>query len=414
MKSRALLLFVIVAVLLLGFNAGYVLGQSPAAPYRVFPASFPTGNTGEAFAPFWETVDLVQSQYYKQPVDQERLVEGAINGLLETLDDQHTVYLAPEAESAQRESFEGEIEMQGIGVEVTEQDGNIVVLSPIDGSPAAAAGLQPGDILREADGIDLSGMSVLEAAQIVRGPKGTEVTLLIERDGETFEIVVERDVIKLKSVRGEILEENLAYVRLSQFGLQSDEQLDEVLAELMAEDPAGLILDLRRNPGGGLETVVDIADHFLAEGLVLVQEFGGGSEREFDSKKGGLAEEIPMVVLIDEGSASASEVLAGAIRDRERGILIGETSYGKGTIQTWRSLSNGGGLRMTIARWLTPDDTWVHEEGIQPDFRVTLPEFDPDVEFDDTQLQAAIDYLLGEPVIESEPVLEGESEAEES
>lgn len=414
MKSRALLLFVIVAVLLLGFNAGYVLGQSPAAPYRVFPASFPTGNTGEAFAPFWETVDLVQSQYYKQPVDQERLVEGAINGLLETLDDQHTVYLAPEAESAQRESFEGEIEMQGIGVEVTEQDGNIVVLSPIDGSPAAAAGLQPGDILREADGIDLSGMSVLEAAQIVRGPKGTEVTLLIERDGETFEIVVERDVIKLKSVRGEILEENLAYVRLSQFGLQSDEQLDEVLAELMAEDPAGLILDLRRNPGGGLETVVDIADQFLAEGLVLVQEFGGGSEREFDSKKGGLAEEIPMVVLIDEGSASASEVLAGAIRDRERGILIGETSYGKGTIQTWRSLSNGGGLRMTIARWLTPDDTWVHEEGIQPDFRVTLPEFDPDVEFDDTQLQAAIDYLLGEPVIESEPVLEGESEAEES
>ncbi len=414
MKSRLLFLFVLVAVLFLGFNAGYVLGQSPVAPYRVFPASFPTGDSGEAFAPFWETVDMVQSRYYRQPVDQALLIEGAINGMLETLDDPHTVYLAPEAESAQRESFEGETEMQGIGVEVSEQDGKIVVMSPIDGSPAAAAGLQPGDILREADGVDLTGMSVIEAAQLVRGPKGTEVTLLIERDGETFEVVVERDVIKLKSVRGEMLEENLAYVRLSQFGLQTDEQLDEVLTELMAEEPAGLILDLRRNPGGGLDSVVEIADEFLDEGLVLVQEFGGGFEREFDSKRGGLAEEIPMVVLIDEGSASASEVLAGAIRDRDRGILIGETSYGKGTVQTWQPLSNGGGLRMTIARWLTPDDSWVHEEGIRPDFRVTLPEFDPDLEFDDTQLQAAIDYLLGKPVMESEPVLEGEPEAEES
>ncbi len=401
MKSRFVILFVIVAALILGFNAGYVLGQSPAAPYHVFPASFPTGDTGDAFAPFWETVDMVQSRYYRQPVDQELLVAGAINGMLETLDDPHTLYLPPEAESAERGGFEGEI--QGIGVEVSEEEGNIVVMSPIDGSPAAEAGLLPGDILREADGTELTGLTVMEAAQIVRGPKGTEVTLLIERDGETFEVIVERDTIPLISVRGEILEENLAYVRLSRFGLQTDEELSKVLQELLTEEPDGLILDLRRNPGGGLETVVDIADEFLPEGVVLVQEFGSGVEREFDAKDGDAAEAIPMVVLIDEGSASASEVLAGAIRDYDRGILIGETSYGKGTVQTWQPLSNGGGLRLTISRWLTPNDIWVDQEGLAPDLRIALPEFDPDQEFEDTQLQAAIDYLLGRPVIESEP-----------
>ena len=404
MKSRVLVLFVLVFAIFLSFNAGYVLGQSPVAPYRVFPASFPTGESGEAFAPFWEAVNMVQSRYYRQPLDDDQLVEGAINGMLETLEDPYTFYLSPEAESTERGGFEGEI--NGIGVEVTEDEGNIVIIAPIDGSPAAEAGLQPGDILRAADDEDLTGLSVMEAAQIVRGPRGTEVTLLIEREGETFEVVVERDVIKISSVNGEILDENLAYVRLSQFGMQTDEELATLLKELMAEEPDGLILDLRRNPGGSLDTVVEVADEFLPEGQVLRQEFSAGVDQEFDSKDGGLAEEIPMVVLIDEGSASASEVLAGAIHDNDRGILIGETSFGKGTVQTWQQLSNGGGLRMTIARWLTPDETWVNEEGISPDYRVNLPEYDPVEEFDDTQLQAAIDYLLGKPVIESAPQAE--------
>ena len=403
MKSRLPILFVAVFAIIISFNAGYVFGQSPVAPYRVFPASFPTGDTGEAFAPFWEAVDLVQSRYYQQPVDENLLMEGAISGMLETLEDPHTIYLSPEIESALRDEYEGDTEIQGIGAEVTMEEGDIVVVSPFDGSPAAEAGLRPGDILREANGVELTGMSAAEAAEIVRGPKGSEVILLIERDGETFEVVVERDIIKIKSVQGRILEENLAYVRLSRFGLQTDEDLEEVLRELMAETPDGLILDLRSNPGGGLDTVVEVADEFLPEGLILVQEFGDGMEREFESKEGGLAEEIPMVVLIVEGSASASEVLAGAIRDRERGVLIGQSSFGKGTVSSWLPLSNGGGLRLTISRWLTPDEIWVHQEGLSPDYGIVLPEFDPDQEFEDTQLQAAIDYLLGEKVIESAP-----------
>jgi carboxyl-terminal processing protease len=405
MKSRLLLLLGIVFALFLAFNGGYVFGQSPIAPYRVFPASFPTGDVGEVFAPFWETVNLVETRYYKQPIDQDALVEGAINGMLETLDDPHTIYLSPELETAQREEFEGDQEIQGIGAEVSQDGDNIVIVSPIDGSPAAAAGLRPGDILREANGVSLAGMSAAEAAAIVRGPQGTNVILLIERNGETFEVTVTRDVIKIKSVQGKMLDDNnLAYVRLSQFGLQTDEDLEAVLKDLMAQNPEGLILDLRLNPGGGLDTVVEIADQFLPDGLVLIQEFGDGVEREFKTGDGDLAEKIPMVVLIDEGSASASEVLAGAIHDRDRGTLIGHTSYGKGTVQSWQPLSNGGGLRLTISRWLTPNHTWVNEKGIEPDYRVDLPEFSPDQEFEDTQLQAAIDFLLGKPVIESAPL----------
>jgi carboxyl-terminal processing protease len=242
----------------------------------------------------------------------------------------------------------------------------------------------------------------MEAAQLIRGPVGTTVSLLIERDGETFEVEIERDVIKIDSVRGEILDENVAYVRLSHFGTRTSQELAGVLSDLLAQEPDGLILDLRRNPGGALDAVVDIADEFLPKSTVLIQEFAGGIERDYNASDKGAAEEIPLVVLIDEGSASASEVLAGAIQDHDRGVLIGQTTFGKGTVQTWQELSNGGGVRITFARWLTPDEHWVHEEGLEPDISVELLEVEDVDDFTDTQLQAAIDYLLGKQVIDEE------------
>ncbi len=400
MKYRFAVIIVGLIALLVSFNAGYLVGQSPVAPFQAFPSSSRSQESDEAFAPFWEVYDLVQARYYEQPVDDDLLAEGAINGLLETLDDPHTRYLSPIDEVAERQRFDGEL--TGIGVEVTSEDGLITVVSPIDGTPAFEAGLQPGDILREADGVDLTDMSVMEAALLIRGPIGTTVAITIERDGETFTVDIKRDVLKIDSVRGEILEENLAYVRLNQFGTRTSEELDNVLADLLAQNPDGLILDLRRNPGGELNAVVDIADEFLPESIVLVQEFADGIEREFSASDKGIAEEIPMVILIDEGSASASEVLAGAIRDHDRGILIGEKSFGKGTIQSWQELSNGGGLRITFARWLTPDEIWVHQEGLEPDITVSLPEVENIDDFTDTQLQAAIDYLLGKQLIEED------------
>jgi len=319
--------------------------------------------------------------------------------MLATLEDANTIYLSPQNEEVARQAFEGNLE--GIGAEVASEEGAIVIVAPYEGSPAAVAGLRQGDILREADGVVLTGLDVGEAAALVRGPAGTIVHLLVERDGQILEFDVTRDVIDVPSVRGELFEDNIAYVRLSRFSNDTDEELSETLESLIAQNPTGLILDVRSNPGGSLSTAISVADQFLAEGPIMIERFGNGREKIFDADDEGLAQDIPLVILIDQGSASASEVLAGAVRDRGRGTLMGVTSFGKGTVQSWKELSNGGGVRITIARWITPDGTWVHKDGLEPDVNVTLPEEGSEL-FSDSQLQAAIDYLLDLSVIESQ------------
>lgn len=384
------------------FTGGYLLGQSPVAPVNLFGiVNGRTLNNPDDIKAFWEVWDLAHTRYLRQPVDDTALIDGAINGMLDTLGDPHTRYLSPSDQEAATQSMSGEF--QGIGAEVESVDGAVTIVTPIDGSPAQAAGLQPGDILREADGVSLTGMDVTEAAALVRGPAGTTVHLVIERDGETFELAITRDVVKLASARGEMLDEGIAYIRLSRFANDTDQELQNILTDLLAQNPTGIILDLRRNPGGALDTTVNIADQFLPEGVTLVERFGDSRERQFQSSDKGLAEDIPLVILIDEGSASASEVLAGAIQDRGRGALIGNTSFGKGTVQTWQTLANDGGVRITIAEWLTPDKTSIHETGLTPDYFIPL---DPDNPDEDTQLQAAIDYLLGKTIISIPPAEE--------
>ena len=371
------------------FGFGYLVGQSPLAPVQVFAAS---AADSKALDPFWETWQLIHAQYYDQPVDDTLLAEGAIEGMLTALEDRYTRYLPPEDEAAARQDVSGELE--GIGAEVADVEGNITIITPLDGSPAEAAGLLPGDILREANGIELTGLGVIEAAQYVRGPAGSVVTLLVERDGKQIELDITRAAFTVRSVRGELLEGNVAYVRLSQFGEQTDTELAEILGELLAEAPVGLVLDVRRNPGGLLQTAVNVADQFLPEGTILVQEFGNGRQRTFESDDDGLAQDIPLIVLIDQGSASASEVLAGAIQATDRGLLLGQTSFGKGTVQQWHGLSNDGGVRITVARWLLPDETWIDEVGITPDIDVAFPDTPPtEGEFVDVQLEAAVEYL---------------------
>ncbi len=401
MTKRQILLFITFLFLgLILFSGGYLLGQSQIAPVQLTGAASGTPRQAEeAFRPFWETWKFLHTDYFEQPLDDVLLAEGALEGMLATLDDANTIYLSPQNEEVARQAFEGNLE--GIGAEVTSEEGAIVIVAPYEGSPAAIAGLLQGDILREADGVILTGLDVGEAAAMVRGPAGTVVHLLVERDGQLLEFDVTRDVIDIPSVRGELLEENIAYVRLSRFSNDTDEELSETLESLISQDPTGLILDVRSNPGGSLSSAVSVADQFLAEGPILIERFGNGRERLFDADDEGLAQDIPLVILIDQGSASASEVLAGAVRDRERGTLIGDTSFGKGTVQSWKELSNGGGVRITIARWITPDGTWVHKDGLEPDVRITLPEATDD-SFSDSQLQAAIDYLLDQSTIESQ------------
>ena len=379
------------------FVSGYLLGQSRFAPVDILGGSASTpADVREEFEPFWEIWSLIDREFFDQDLNTALLVEGAINGMLETLEDPNTRYLTPVDQSNDAERMDGEF--QGIGAEVTSVDGAITIVAPFEGSPAAEAGLRTGDILRAADGVELTDMDVSEAASLVRGPAGTTVLLTIERDGEQFDIEITRDRILLPSVRSEILEDDIAYLRIGRFINTTAADVETQLAELMAQNPSGLIIDVRSNPGGSLAAVTDIADQFVEEGIILTERYGNGEERVHRSSDDGLATEIPIVVLIDEGSASASEVLSGALRDRGRATLIGQTSFGKGTVQGVFVLSNGGGARITVARWLTPNETWVHNEGLSPDFFIPLPEpaeLTEGEEAVDTQLDAAIAFLQG-------------------
>ncbi|MCO5204908.1 MAG: S41 family peptidase [Anaerolineae bacterium] len=386
-------LMVVYSVLLI--VAGIWIGQSDIFVMLSggISADTPTSLRRE-FAPFWEVWSFVHEEYFDQPLDNTDLVEGAIRGMLETLGDRNTIYLPPSEHQASEDRFNGQF--QGIGTTIEMIDDRVVIVTPYEGSPAEMAGLRPGDVLVSADGTDLTGLDIAEVGALVRGPAGTVVILEIDRDGEIFTVDVTRDIIDVPSVRTELLDDGIGYVRINQFGDRTDEELNEQLPALIAQEPVGLVIDLRNNPGGGLNTVVDVAEQFIPGGVILTERFGDGREVVFESDDGGLATAIPLAVLINEGSASASEVLAGALRDQGRGVLIGNTSFGKGTVQNNRTLSNGGGVRITIARWLTPDGEWVHETGLQPDFVVLFPE--DDSAETDIQLQAAVDYLLGREV----------------
>jgi carboxyl-terminal processing protease len=381
----------------IAFSGGYWFGQSPLAPLNVYsPALGTPTDAREHFTHFWEVWHLLQNNYYVQPLDNNELVDGAIEGMLSTLNDPNTRYLPPREEQAARDGMAGEF--QGIGAEIENVNGDVRIVSPFEGSPAEAAGLQPGDILRAANGVPLTGMDVAAAAALVRGPAGSSVQLTIERAGNVFDVTVIRDVIRIASVHGEMLDEEIAYIRINRFGHTTAQEVQNALAGLMVQEPAGLILDLRRNPGGGLTAAIEITDHFLPRGVVLTERFGDGRQKVFESSNRGLAMEIPLVVLVDEGSASASEVVAAAIRDRGRGILIGETTYGKGTVQTWHRLSNGGGVRITVAEWITPNGVSVDESGLIPNYTVRLSDPLAVDHEQDNQLQAAVDYLLGRPL----------------
>lgn len=389
--------YVVVAIFFgfLGFGGGFLFGQSPWAPVNVFTAVEVRQGTPESaratFEPFWEVWHLINNRYVDQPLDNVVLMEGAIEGMLASLGDDNTRYLSPRDEARARQDMQGEI--SGIGAEVEMRGEHIVIVSPIDDSPAARAGLRPGDIILEADGVDLRGMDLIEGVEYVRGPEGTAVTLLVERDGEQFEVEIIRARIRIDSVTGEMLDDNIAYVRINRFGERTGSELESYLTDLLGQNPIGLIVDVRRNPGGSLDAALDVTDQFLPGGKILIERFGDGRERIFEATNNGLATAIPLVVLIDEGSASAAEVLAGAIRDQDRGILIGEPTFGKGTVQSWQPLSNGGGVRITIARWLTPNESWIDQTGLAPDIAISLPEVENFEDFVDTQLETAVDYF---------------------
>jgi carboxyl-terminal processing protease len=283
---------------------------------------------------------------------------------------------------------------EGIGAYVTMRDGRLLIVSTFRDQPAEEAGLRRGDIVLQVDDTPIENMSIYEAITLIRGPAGTPVRLEIFREGEEpFEVEVTRARIDIPVVESELREDGIGYVQMFDFSTDASVKLDEAIQEMLDQDASALVLDLRGNPGGWLHEAILTAGLFLPEDeLVLIERLKDGSERPFRTSKNPSAPDIPMVVLVDGGSASASEIVAGALQDSGRATLIGETTFGKGSVQIPHQLSNGAELRVTIARWFTPKDRAIHGEGLEPDIVVELSAEDAEAELD-PQLDRAIEYL---------------------
>jgi carboxyl-terminal processing protease len=348
----------------------------------------------DLFAPFWQSWDLVHDLYIDQPVNEELMMQGAIKGMMDSLGDQHSSYMDPDQYRQANVDIEGSYE--GIGAWVDATSEYLTIMSPMPGSPAEEAGLLPGDQVIAIDGEDMTGIDGNLVIRKVLGPAGTSLTLTIFREGENepFDVTLKREKIIVPALEYEMLDGDIAYIKLFTFSKKSPEDLTAALEELLSQDPVGLILDLRNNPGGDRDSAVEISSQFVDEGVIMYQEYGDGSRDTFEAVKGGLAPDIPLVVLVNEGSASSSEIVAGAVQDHQRGILVGMVSFGKGSVQNWIPLADEQGLvRVTIARWLTPNERTIHELGVVPDFEIDYTQEDFENEID-PQLEKAIDLLI--------------------
>ncbi len=365
----------LVSSLVLSFGAGCALGaRTPSSP----------GQSLDIVTEAWNII--FQDYVDKDRLDASLLSQGAIKGMVEALDDPYTSYLDAETYQLALSGMEGKFE--GIGAEVAIKDGQLMIIAPIADSPAAKAGIRAGDKVLEIDGSSTSGMSIAEAVLKIRGPKGMPVRLLILHQDETepVEIEIIRAEIELPSVDFE-MRGDIAYISITHFSQRTNEELSSVLQFITWVAPTGIILDLRSNPGGLLQVVIDVASHFLEEGVVVNVVDNQGKSSAIMVRPNGVATDLPLVVLVDSYSASGSEVLAGALQDYARATIAGTTTSGKGSVNILHQLKDGSGLYITTARWLTPNGRPIEGEGIYPDYELELEGEDA--------IQWAIDYLKG-------------------
>ena len=428
-KSLQIIVIIIISALI-----GHYIGQnnvkltwqnykpSIAVVNREAPATL--GNID--FSLFWNVWNKLESNYYdKTKLDPQKMLNGAIIGLTESLGDPYTMYLPAKQNNNFKDGLAGQF--SGIGAELGTRDKQIIVIAPLDESPAKRAGLKPGDMILKVDGEATFDWTLPFTVDKIRGPKGTTVTLtILHKDSDKpQDIKITRDTIIIKSVAGWIKKvkeidsistssrsaelrraskslkdhenDKVAYVRLSQFGDSTNNDWVDIISKFnlqmqVDKDIKGLIIDLRNNPGGYLLDAVYISSEFLKQGTpVVIQENSQGTRTTLSVTRRGLMYDIPIAVLVNKGSASASEIVSGALRDNKRAILVGETSFGKGTIQEAQDLGNGAGLHVTIAKWLTPNGTWVNGKGLKPDTEVFLSKKNPS---HDSQLEKAVLELV--------------------
>ena len=384
-------IFFLFAVLI--FGSGFIIGRITVNSVRIPYLESSNPKLSDLLKPFFQTWDLVHEQYIDQPVTDVDLVQGSIKGLMQSLGDPHSTYMSPDQYRQFNAPLEGKY--TGIGVWIDSSKDYLTIDGLMPGSPAEKAGILPGDIVTAVDSKDMTGLHPELVLRQIQGPAGTNETLTLVRKGELkpITVIVTREVINIPAVKSELINGKVAYIHLIQFSQNADNEFRKAFLELQKSKPVGLILDLRDNPGGFVETALQITSEFINQGNILIEESGDGSRHYYPSRGNGIALNIPLVVLINQNSASAAEITAGAIQDHLRASLVGTTTYGKGSVQNWIPLlGDNGAIRISVARWLTPNGRQINKNGLSPDFFVEITNDDVK-RGKDPQRDAAIQLL---------------------
>lgn len=401
-KKRFLFTTLILTLAFLGlalfsYNFGFYLGEKSVlqtAPTNI--ANEDLNQPQVDFSIFWEAWRQLERNYLeKEDLDYQAMVYGAISGMVQSLGDPHTNFFTPQEAADFQDQLSGEY--QGVGMIVGLKDNQLTIVSPFKGSPAETAGLKSGDKIIEINGVYTTNLSIDEAVNLIKGEEGTTVTLLIQRNGwsQARAIEVARAVIEIPTLEWEMREDKIAVIKIYHFNDILNREFKEAAFEILKSEADSIILDVRNNPGGYLEVAQDITGWFLEKDLVIVWEEKGEGEREAYRSKGPASfKSFPTVVLINEGSASASEILAGALRDQRDIQLIGQTSFGKGSVQKPVIISDNSYLKVTVAKWLTPDGISISEQGLEPDIIVEdqLAD-DGETVLEDQQMEKAIEII---------------------
>jgi carboxyl-terminal processing protease len=378
----------------LSYLVGFVSKVVPSYMGKVEETEIfhPTAEEPPEFALYWEAWNLVEEDFYAELPDTKTQVYGSIRGMLAALGDPNSFFIEPPDREIEEAQFQGRY--GGIGAEYTMRNGYLVVMTAFEDTPASRAGIRPGDIIVAVDGAEVFGLSQNEAILLIRGPVGSKVELTIRREGEPEPLIFQltREEIEPPTVTWELKEEGIGYLKLSFFSQRTSEELRHAIVQLQSQGATRLILDLRNNPGGLIGAAVDVASQFIDTGVILYQRDAQGNDQPFPAKEGGLATETPLAVLVNGGTASAAEIVAGALRDHQRALLIGEKTFGKGSIQTVHELSDRSSIHVTTAHWLTPQDHEIEGAGLIPDLEVPMTQEDIDNQRD-PQLDQALVYL---------------------
>ncbi len=388
----------LLAFFLLGTGFGFfVIGGNSRINFGtdskvVISRQLPEGKEDLAFSLFWQVWDRLQSRYLdKSQINEKQMVYGAIKGMTAALGDPYTVFLPPDENKLAKEDLNGSFE--GVGIQLGFEEQQLAVVAPLKGMPAIKQGVRAGDLILQVDGKSTEGLSLPEAVEWIRGPKGSSVSLTLYRPGETapFDVSIVRDTIVVPTVEVAFIDD-VAHLQLSRFGDRTTEEWLKAVDEIVSRpNLKGIVLDLRNNPGGYLNGSIFIVSEFIAKGTIVIQEHASGKKEAFEVNRTGKLTGQKLVVLINKGSASASEIVAGTLKDYERAVIVGEKSFGKGTIQEAEDLGAGAGLHITTARWLLPNGQSLNKQGVEPNVEVQDDLQTTDV---DEQLDKAIELLL--------------------